>query len=481
MRELATHQPPPYAYTPFQELVHSLPPGTSKFLGGGRGGAKSELIAQMVAVAAIRHGPEARILMLRKGPFKAVNDLVEGLRKQFNMRWGSKGHSYNRSEHLWTLPTDTYLEIGVLPDGRRGREYYEEVYQGRTFTHIFADEAQVWARAEVLDLLLSNLRGSIPTEMTLGANPGGLGHQWLAQRFVSSSDPWKLFRIEKEIRIAGQKIETSRTWMSCPSTYRDNPYNGPGYRANLAASCGHDDELLKAWITGSWKISRGAFFAGVLDNPKIEIAWPDPSGWGGWIATDCKFWLAFDHGSAAPATCYVMAKSPGAIGPDERYYPPGSILVLDEWVCYRPSDLGLGFNWDVTQISGPILALAKRWRIEPRGVADDACFGLHGHKAGSIADEYGYEGIVWRQARKGRRAPRFLRMKRLLAACGEVEKPGLYVSKRCEYWWATVPFLVHDPADPEVVLKCATDHGLDATSYGLEGGVASGGVTSSIS
>jgi hypothetical protein len=279
----------------------------------------------------------------------------------------------------------------------------------------------------------------------------------------------------------GQIIDTRRTWVTCPSTYLDNALNnGPDYLANLAIACGHDLELLKAWVSGNWQISRGAYFAAVMDNPRIRINWPTPEGWGDWKPNDWKLYLSYDHGTASPAVAYVVGKSPGGLGPAEpqapggRYYPAGSILLLDEYASHRPGDLGRGEGFTIPQLAVKIKELAARWRIPPKGPADDACFGDQGQKT-TIAGEFSAEGVTWRKAGKGRRAPRFQRMKSMMSQAGKPDLPGFYVSSRCQYFWQTVPFLIHDPSDPEVPLKGPTDHAADSASYSLEGNAEGGG------
>lgn len=461
-----------YEFTPFQQLVHSVPEGTSRFLCGGRGGGKSEAFAQHIGIRALRYGRKAKILYLRQGPYKSLNDFTATLNNLFSTWWGPKNHRLNRSSHTWTTPTGAYIELGILPDGEKGRSYYERTYLGRSFSDILIDEAGQWARPDNLDLLVSNLRAEIPTVHMLGANPGGNGHQWLAQRYIfNGTKLWNQFTIDREVRLGGRILRTARKWISCPSTYKDNPHNGPDYLDNLAESAAHDNELLMAWITGSWKISRGAYFAAAMDNPYIEIMWPSPAAWGDWRPIDWRFWLAYDHGTESPAVCYVMARSPGADGPDGLYYPAESCLALDEYACYQPEALGKAYGLTIPPLSEHVKELAARWQLPAQGVADDATFGKHGHEGGSLVDEYSRCGVVWHKARKGQRAARFVKMKRLFGDCGKIERPGLYVSTKCRYFWQTVPFLVHDPRDPEVVHKCDTDHGLDAMSYGIEGDV----------
>jgi len=349
-------------------------------------------------------------------------------------------------------------------------------------THIYIDEAQQWSTPTVLDLLLSSLRHpSMPVRATMGANPGGRGHQWIVQRFINTGVPdWEPYDIEVELPAIGTDAprKMRKRWVSCPSTYRDNPFLGDDYLANLAAACHHDDELLKAWINGNWNIARGAYFSAVLDERRNKVNWPamrfwldnhpfDPEEW--------RWWLGYDHGTAAPAVAYVVAESPGSLGPDDKFYPYGSIVLVDEYASNLPGNYSRGRGLTVRQLAEPIKQLAQRWDIPASGSCDPACFQQHGHTDGTIADEYRKNKIFWRPANTPNRAPRFTTLKEMIANAGSEELAGLYVDERCVYWWNTVPFVVHDDRDREVPLKCATDHGLDASTYGVWGGSRIGG------
>jgi len=59
------------------------------------------------------------------------------------------------------------------------------------------------------------------------------------------------------------------------------------------------------------------------------------------------------------------------------------------------------------------------------------------------------------------------KMKRLLQDAGKPDKPGLYISRACSYWWATVPYLARDTKRVEDVDSSGPDHGADASRYGL--------------
>ena len=385
----ARYRKKPYESTDFQKWVKLVPEHVSVFMGGGRGGGKSVCAAELAANHCEKYRDEASVLILRKGPLKSLRSMISALRKQFNRLWGRGTHRLNMQTYVWTLPTGGHFELGILPDDVHGIKYYEEAYQGNSFGLIIVDEGQGWARPDVLDLLLSNMRHPwIPCRMILLANPGGMGHQWLAQRHVQAALDWNIYRIQNEREDDdGGSIVSSMEWVNCPSTWTDNPHLGSDYPKKLAAST-QDPELLKAWLTGNWDISRGAFFAAVLGNRHVKVHWPDRSEWGeedlSWRQGDWKFWLAMDHGTAAPLVCYVMAGSPGADGPDGVYYPRDSVILVDEYACHRPGDYSKAFGWTIPQLCEPIKDLAKRWRIPARGVADDACFGLMGRRIRSV-------------------------------------------------------------------------------------------------
>jgi len=76
--------------------------------------------------------------------------------------------------------------------------------------------------------------------------------------------------------------------------------------------------------------------------------------------------------------------------------------------------------------------MCKRWKIRPQGVADDAIFAQGGHSSGSIANEFSRCGVFFQPARKADRLTGWNIMRRLLAAAGQPDVPGLYISRACE-------------------------------------------------
>lgn len=189
---------------------------------------------------------------------------------------------------------------------------------------------------------------------------------------------------------------------------------------------------------------------------------PVPAGW--------DTYLAHDFGSSAPSVTYLVAVSPGGEA-HGRYYPKDSIILVDELASNEPGNLDKGLGWTVPILAESIRGMCKRWKRRPYGVADDAIFSQSGSALGSIADEFRRAGVSFRPARKADRIGGWNVLRRLMADAGKPDVPGLYVSRTCEYFWATVPYLGRDPRRIEDLDSRGADHAADAARYAvLKGG-----------
>jgi hypothetical protein len=433
-----------------QQKILFIPELINLFLGGGRGGAKTYTLLLLILRLVEQYGAGARILLIRL-TYKGLSDVELLARELFGMVYGTAAR-YNAAEHVWRFPNGAYLELGQL---ETHAEYQK--YQGRSFQLLVIDEAGQFHSPDLLDLLRSNLRGprGVPLRMVIAANPGGPGHHWLAKRYVFAAAPWQVFTEPK----------SKQQWMYCPSTYLDNPFIDRGqYRDSLESSCSHDPELLRAWIQGDWAVSRGAYFASVLDeernavDPWTEIPKHHGEKW--------KTYLTHDFGSSAPSATYIVAVSPGCTGPDGRYYSRDSLVLVDELATAKRDRPNEGLGWTVPILAESIIEMCKRWGVKPEGVADDAIFAKGGHGAGSIAEEFTRAGVRFRPARKADRLTGWAMMRRLLADAGKPDVPGLYIARTCSYFWETVPYLGRDQKRVEDVDSAGADHAADAVRYG---------------
>jgi hypothetical protein len=439
----------PIQTSEFQSRALLLPEMLDAALLGGRGGAKSYTLALLALRHAEQYGNRARILFVRR-TYKGLADFELILRELFGMIYGTAAR-YNAAEHVWRFPNGAYLELGQLESHG---DYAK--YQGRSFTLLLVDEAGQFPTPDLLDLLRSNLRArGVPVRMVLAANPGGPGHHWIAKRYVFTGKPWEPFTESK----------SRRQWVHAPSTFLDNPFiDREAYRDQLGSSCPSDPELLRAWLEGDWGVVRGAYFASVLDETRNAVdPWAEIPKHNGekWTA-----YLAHDFGSSAPSVTYVVAKSPGAEGPDGRFYPRGSLVLLDELATCKRDQPTVGLGWTVPILAEEITVMCKRWGINPLGVADDAIFAKTGHGAGSIADEFTLAGVRFYPAKKADRITGWNVMRRLLADAGKPDLPGLYIARTCAYFWDTVPYLPRDQKRVEDVDSSGPDHGADAVRYG---------------
>jgi Phage terminase large subunit len=416
--------------TPFQAKVMAVPEMVDLFLGGGRGGGKSHNISLLILRHLELYREKARVLFVRKS-YKGLADFELVLRGIFSQAYSSRA-SYNSQEHVWRLPYG-YVELAQID----GPKDYDKV-QGRSFTLIVVDELTQWADPFVIDMLRSNLRGpqGIPLRTIYAANPGNVGHQWVASRYVLPSKQWNPFQLEH----GGWCVQAN-------STFRDNP---------------HLEDLLRAWTDGDWSVARGAFFAGCLDPVRCKTQpWSEiPNGW--------ETWLSHDFGTSSPSATYLMARSPGASGPDGEWYPRGSFIVVDELATNRPNKLTEGLGWTVPRLAEAIVKMCERWGVQPEGCADDACFAkARGYTAATIADEFSQAGVWFEPAGKGSRRTGWERMRTMLSQAGAKDAPGLYVSTLCSYAWATLPVLARDQRDIEDLDSDGPDHAADAIRYGV--------------
>ncbi|MCP8939394.1 phage terminase large subunit [Alsobacter sp. SYSU M60028] len=440
--------------TPFQARALTVPEAFDLFLGGGRGGGKSVTLALLFLRHIEQYGGRARALFVRQS-FPGLVDFEQVTREVFGLVYGGRA-TYNASTHLWRFPSGATLQL----DQFEGLADFSK-FQGKSFSMIAIDEAGQYADPGPIDLLRSCLRAPAPMQprFVLAANPGGPGHHWLLKRHILTAAPWEPY------------LETAsgRTFVTAPSTFVDNPnLDREGYARQLAAATSTDPELGKAWLHGDWSVQRGAFFSAVLDHARNMVerwepetvvrASPRGDGW--------KLYLAHDFGVSAPAVTLVMGKSPGIQGPDGRWYPKDSLVVLDESATNAPGQLNAGMGYTVPRLAEDIKELAKRWAMRPEGVADDAIFARTGHGTGSIADEFRAQGVYFTPAKKADRRTGWEIMRRLFLDAGKPDQPGLYVARPCEYLWTTLPILPRDPKKPDDVDSRAADHGADAARYG---------------
>lgn len=155
----------------------------------------------------------------------------------------------------------------------------------------------------------------------------------------------------------------------------------------------------------------------------------------------------------------------------------GSLVLVDEvYTCTTSPDGTRQWNQGDRELTTTKLAKAAKQLCERNGVpidriatkhrvADAAIGATMGGDDGSIGAQLKRHGAGFVAAPKGKRAPGWQAMARLMEASGDSSHPGLYVTPKVESFWATVPGLTYAPNNPEDLDTTQPDHTADALRY----------------
>lgn len=211
--------------------------------GGARGGGKSDaLLGDWIAHASRSEGHARGVIFRRTTPqLEEIIQRSKELYPPLGARWlaGIK---------TWIFPCGSRLKMRWLE-----RDEDADNYQGHQYTWIGIDEIGIWPDPAPIDKLRATLRSAhgVPCVMRASANPGGIGHQWLKERYVMPAPPMTPF-FDAERRVHRVFI---------PSRVTDNKAlleADPGYIDRLKSS--GPPWLVRAWLDGDWDASAGDSF-----------------------------------------------------------------------------------------------------------------------------------------------------------------------------------------------------------------------------
>lgn len=152
------------------------------FYGGAAGGGKSE--ALLMAALQFVHVPGYSALILRKDTQRL--QLAGGLIPR-SLEWFSgRDATWNANRRQWTFPTSG--PPATITFGYLAHPLDKYRYGSSEFQFIAFDELTEFSEEDYL-FLFSRLRKvkelPVPLRMRSASNPGGVGHVWVKQRFVS--------------------------------------------------------------------------------------------------------------------------------------------------------------------------------------------------------------------------------------------------------------------------------------------------------
>ncbi len=416
--------------------------------GGAAGGGKSDaLLAEAVRQA---HIPHYRAIIFRK-TYPQLSELIDRSAQLYKSAF--PGARYNHTEHYWAFPSGAKIYFGSMQ-----REQDRTNYQGKRYDFIAFDELTHFTWAEYSYMMSRNRPGGPGTRVYIRSttNPGGIGHGWVKDRFITAAPPMTPILGTYEIITPEGKTTLKRKRIFVPATVFDNQKllgNDPNYLANLAMLPEAEKQAL---LYGSWDSFDGQVFREWRN---------DPAHYGDGQFTHViapfsvpKFWTryrGFDFGYSRPFSVGWYA-----VDPEGRLY-----RIAEYYGCTETPNTGIQMN--PAQIAGEIRRIEsedpnlKGCRIF--GVADPAIFDESRGESIAAMMERGPNFISFARGDNTRIAGKMQFHWRL--AFDSSKKPMFYVFETCRHFIRTIPALVYDTRRTEDIDTAQEDHIYDECRY----------------
>lgn len=386
-------------------------------LGGARGPGKSHTVFGQVALDDCQRFPGLKVLFLRlvgRAAREAFEDLVGRVLTSVSYR-------YIASQGRLEFPNGSRIILGGFKDSSD-----IDVYLGVEYDLIVIEEATqlTWAKVQ---MLLGSLRSSKPNwraRMYLTTNPGGVGHAWFKQMFVTP-----------------HRTGTASQARFVPATYLDNPFLSPEYIRFLEGLRG---PLARAWREGDWDTFEGMAFPTWDYERHVVRPFEIPPHW--------SRYRGIDWGYAAPFACLWGARNPDngrVVVYRELYINPqeGDTALMDRQQAERIKEMTPQGEKISLSFGDPSL-----WETKTDGMIPT-----------STAEIYLQNGIYLIKG-NNRRLNGKRKVDRLLADLPD-GRPGILIFENCANLIRTLPLLPYDAVNVEDVNTHAEDHAYDALRY----------------
>lgn len=416
--------------------------------GGAAGGGKSDaLVAEALRQVHISH---YKGIIFRK-TYPQLREIIYKSKRIYPSLFPKA--KYNSTEHVWTFPSGAKIYFGNMANSDSFLNY-----QGLSFAFIGFDELTHFTQEEY-EYLISRNRADGPgvrVYIRATANPGGIGHGWVKERFITPAAPGTPTKYETCVTDnKGKRIKLSRERIFIPSSVWDNKEllkNDPNYLANLAML---PEAKRRALLYGDWNSFSGQVFTEWKNNPENEDRrWThviEPFS----IPKHWRRFRSFDFGYAKP-----FAVQWWAIDGDGIVY-----LYRQLYGCTDTPNTGV--KWEPAEIARKIREIEDSENaVYPiLGVADPSIWDESRGSAGTVINMMEREGIYFDKG-DNKRIPGKMQLHHRLAF-SEDGIPMMYVFKTCKQFIRTFPNLVYDEHNPEDIDSSLEDHDYDACRYFL--------------
>lgn len=376
---------------------------------------------------------------------------------------------YNDQKHTWTFPSGAKIVFGSM---QHDKDKYN--YQGKAYDFIGFDELTHFTFDEYIYLKSRNRPNGPGTRTYIRstANPGGVGHSWVKERFITAGEPMHTIWENAVVVYPDGHQETLRMSRAfVPATVYDNKIllsNDPTYLAKLASM---PEKERQALLYGDWDTYEGQFFEDFRIVPDMKAA--NAAG-----CNDSRESLI-----AQRRWTHVI----------EPFNPP------KEWKIYRSFDWGynrpFSVGWWAVDYDGVVYRILELYgctstpnegvKWTPQEVfqrvaeMEQAHPYLKGKKIGGVADpaiwdaqtgisiaETAQKYHVYFQKGDHQRLPGWMQMHYRLAF-DENGFPMMYVFNTCKAFIRTIPVLQYDEHKVEDLDTSGEDHAADESRYFL--------------
>lgn len=416
--------------------------------GGAAGGGKSDvLVAEALRQVHIKH---YKGLILRK-TYPQLGELIDKTLNLYPQIFPKA--KYNSTTHTWRFPSGAKIIFGSLP---HSKDKYN--YQGQAYDFIGFDELTQFTYEEYIYLVSRNRPNGPDTRvyMRATANPGGIGHGWVKDRFITAAPPMTTVWEEVKAKLPnGEERALKRSRIFVPSLLTDNEAlirNDPGYMARLASL---PEAQRKALLYGDWDSFSGQVFTEWRNDPDhyadhrgthVIDEFEPPAWW--------SYYRSLDWGYRKPFSIGWWAVDNDGV----------AYRILEWYGCERDNP-DTGLQMDPSEVFRQVAALERTHPYlkgrKIHGVADPAIWQTQ--TGVSVAEEATKQGVYFTPGDNSRLAGWMQLHERLRFS--EDGTAGMYVFKTCRDFIRTFPALVYDERHVEDVATDTEDHQGDEARY----------------
>lgn len=265
-----------YDPLPQQRKFH-LSPAKFRLLGGAVGGGKTMGLIGEVLMRSLKYDfPLTGAIFRRSYPeleATVIRTMLSILPSWF--------YKYNQQQHIIRLKNGSIIEFCYA-------ESDNDVirYQSREWDFIAVDELTHLTEFQYT-YLLSRLRTTKPisTKFFAATNPGGVGHNFVKERWITKTCENEMYKSEDYDFI--------------PAGVYDNPYlmeNNPDYIENLKML---PEKERRALLEGDWDVFEGVFFPEWSYSRHVVEDFEIPDDW--------ELIMGWDDGTREPRSVHIYA------------------------------------------------------------------------------------------------------------------------------------------------------------------------------